>query len=105
MRSPVALRVNHRAGRWLDTSPTTTVCDAERLAWFKYASTRKGPRELRVREAQGNPCLGIPPPRDGASKRRHWLRPDQFVKLIACEDVPRGWREAYAVCLYLHCTF
>ena len=37
---------------------------------MKYASTRKGPRELRVREDKGNPCLGIPPPRDGASKSR-----------------------------------
>ena len=43
-----------------------------------------------------------PPPRDGASKRRHWLRPDQFVKLIARKDVPRAWRDAYAVGLYLH---
>jgi integrase len=69
---------------------------------FKYASTRKGPRDLRVREAQGNPCLGTAPPRDGASKHRHWLRPDQFVKLIARKDVPRAWRDAYAVGLYLH---
>lgn len=69
---------------------------------MKYASTRKGPRELRVREDKGNPCLGIPPPRKGASKRRHWLRPDQFTKFIVCKRVPREWREAYAIGLFLH---
>ncbi len=69
---------------------------------FKYASTKRGPRDLRVREDRGNPCLGIPPPRDGASKRRHWLRPDQFTKMIVCKSVTREWREAYAIGLYLH---
>lgn len=69
---------------------------------MKYASTRKGPRELRVREDLGNPCQDMPPPRDGSSKRRHWLRPDHFAKLAACKRVPSEWREAYAVGLYLH---
>lgn len=69
---------------------------------MKYASTRKGPRELRVREDLGNPCADMPPPRDGSSKRRHWLRPDQFKKLIACKRIPIDWRIAYAVGLYLH---
>ncbi len=69
---------------------------------FKYASTRKGPRELRVREDKGNPCLGIPPPRDGASKRRHWLRPPEVTAVLACKDVPIEWREAIAIGCYLH---
>lgn len=70
---------------------------------MKFASTRKGPRELRVREDLGNPCLGIPPPRVGASKRRHWLRPTQFAKLIAWLAArDRDWAEAISVGLYLH---
>ena len=69
---------------------------------FKYASTRKGPRELRVREAQGNPCLGIPPPRDGASKRRQWLRPGEVLAVVSSPVVPREWREAIAIGTYLH---
>lgn len=69
---------------------------------FKYASSRKGPRELRVREDLGNPCLGIPPPRNGSSKRRHWLRPPEIAAVLACELVPRDWREAIAVGAYLH---
>jgi integrase len=70
---------------------------------MKYASTRKGPRELRVREDLGNPCLGIPPPRDGECKRRHWLQPHHFATLItwlASHD--RAWADAVAVGLYLH---
>ena len=37
---------------------------------MKYASTRRGPRELRMREDKGNPCDGIRPPRDGAGCTR-----------------------------------
>lgn len=70
---------------------------------MKYSSTRKGPRELRVREDKGNPCHEIPPPRDGESKRRHWLRPVQSVKLLAwLAPRDRAWAEAYAIGLYLH---
>ena len=70
---------------------------------MKYASTRRGPRELRVREDLGNPCRDIPPPRDGESKRRHWLRPYQFARLIAWLAVhDRDWAEAIAIGLYLH---
>ncbi len=69
---------------------------------FKFASTRKGPRELRVREDLGNPCRDMPPPRDGSCKRRHWLRPHQFQKLMACEAIPRVWREAIAIAIFLH---
>jgi integrase len=69
---------------------------------FKYASTRKGPRELRVREDRGNPCLGIPPPRDGASKSRHWLRPGEILAVVSSPVVPRPWREAITIGCYLH---
>lgn len=69
---------------------------------FKYASTRKGPRELRVREDLGNPCLGIPPPRDGESKKRRWNRPAEISAVLACEDIPLRWREAIAIGSYLH---
>ena len=38
---------------------------------MKHASTRKGARELRVREEQGNPCKDVPPPTVGHAKRCH----------------------------------
>jgi integrase len=69
---------------------------------FKYASTRKGPRELRVREDRGNPCFGIPPPRDGSSKHRHWCRPGEIVAVLESAAVPQEWREAIAIGCYLH---
>jgi integrase len=69
---------------------------------MKHASTRRGPPELRVREAQGNPCNGIDPPPRGASKRRHWSRPAEIAAVLACKDVPLAWREAIAVGCYLH---
>jgi integrase len=69
---------------------------------MKYASTRKGPRELRVREDLGNPCADMPPPRDGEGKRRHWLRPTEIAIVLASSNVPREWREAIAIGCYLH---
>ncbi len=69
---------------------------------MKHASTRRGPPDLRVREAQGNPCLGIDPPPRGASKRRHWSRPAEIAAVLACPDVPKLWREAIAIGCYLH---
>jgi integrase len=69
---------------------------------FKYASTRKGPRELRVREDRGNPCLGLPPPRHGVSKRRQWCRPGEVLAVVSSPAVPRPWREAIAIGCYLH---
>jgi integrase len=69
---------------------------------MKHASTRRGPPDLRVREAQGNPCVGIDPPPRGASKRRHWSRPAEIAAVLACPDVPLAWREAIAIGCYLH---
>ena len=71
---------------------------------FKYASTRKGPRELRVREDLGNPCLGIEPPRRGPRKERRWLRPYEVNAVIAWLAVQgeSAWAEAIAIGYYLH---
>lgn len=69
---------------------------------MKYASTRRGPRELRAREDKGNPCLGIPPPRDGVSKHRQWCRPGEIFAVLDSADVPLAWREAIAIGCYLH---
>jgi integrase len=55
-----------------------------------------------VREDLGNPCLGIPPPRDGVSKRRHWLRPGEVLAVVSWPEVPREWREAIAIGCGLH---
>lgn len=63
---------------------------------MKYASSRRSPRELRVREHKGNPCLGIPRPRDGVSKHRQWCRPPEILAVLDCADVPLAWREAIA---------
>lgn len=71
---------------------------------MKHASTRKGDRALRVREAQGDPCIGIRPPKTGTAKRRHWLRPAEISAVLACEHegAPLAWRHAIAIGLYLH---
>jgi len=69
---------------------------------MKHASTREGDRHMRVREALGNPCIGLRPPRDGAGKRRHWLRPSEVSTYFACETITLPWKHAVAIGLYLH---
>ena len=69
---------------------------------FKYAAGRHGPRDLRVREPQGNPCLGIPPPPTGPSKRRHWSRPAELSAAFASPLNSLEWKEAIAIGVYLH---
>lgn len=57
-------------------------------------------RDLRVRS--DNPCTGVEAPERGESRRKCWLYPSEVAKLLACEDVPREFRELYAVSAYLY---
>lgn len=69
---------------------------------MKHASTRKGERSFRVREADGNPCEGMPPPRRGRAKRRHWCRSAWLDAALACPDNDAGLKEAVAIGVGLH---
>ncbi|HKY39240.1 MAG TPA: tyrosine-type recombinase/integrase [Polyangiaceae bacterium] len=64
------------------------------------AAARSKNKALRVR--RDNPCQGIEPPERGAKKRKQWLYPLEFRKLLACEDVPGRWRILYALAVYLY---
>ena len=64
---------------------------------MRLASAGKD-RSLRVRA--DNPCIGVLPPDAGESRRRSWLYPSEVARLLACEDVPRAWREVYAIACY-----
>jgi integrase len=69
---------------------------------MKHASTRKGARQLRVREAEGNPCEGVPPPRRGGTKRRHWCRSAWLNAALASPKNDRAIKEAVAIGIGLH---
>ena len=69
---------------------------------FKEAMSSKR-RDLRVRE--DNPCVGVQPPgsRDSRKVRRKtFLYPREASALLACAEIPRDWREVYAVALYTY---
>lgn len=57
-------------------------------------------RDLRVRT--DNPCTDVLPPERGESRRRPFVYPNEVVALLSCEDVPREWRELYALACYLY---
>jgi integrase len=66
---------------------------------MKEACTSKR-RDLRVRA--DNPCATVQPPDKTAGKAKTFIYPTEFLKLAACANVPRAWRELYAVACYLY---
>jgi integrase len=66
---------------------------------MKEACTSKR-RDLRVRA--DNPCATVQPPDKTDAKAKTFVYPAEFLKLAACADVPRDWRELYAVACYLY---
>ncbi len=66
---------------------------------MKEACTSKR-RELRVRD--DNPCSTVQPPDRTDTKAKTFIYPNEFLRLAACAQVPRSWRELYAVACYLY---
>ncbi len=67
---------------------------------FKAATSSKR-RDLRLRDV--NPCAGVEPPGDKDSRkarRKPFVFPSEFARLMACADVPREWRELHAVAAF-----
>jgi hypothetical protein len=57
-------------------------------------------RDLRVR--RDSPVLGVKPPERGERKAKVYLYPAEALQLLACEDVPLGWRRFFALTIYLY---
>jgi integrase len=66
---------------------------------MKEACTSKR-RDLRVRA--DNPCSTVQPPDRTDPKKKTFVYPAEFLKLVSCRKVPREWRELYAVACYLY---
>ncbi len=67
---------------------------------FKSACQAKRASGLRVRE--DNPCFNVLAPTNGASRRKAWIYPNEFLQLVSCVDIPAAWRELYALACYLY---
>ena len=66
---------------------------------MKEAFTSKR-RDLRVRD--DNLCATVQPPDLTDAKVKTFVYPTEFLRLVSCADVPRVWRELYAVGCYLY---
>jgi integrase len=64
---------------------------------FKEALASRD-RTLRVRP--DDPTLGHKPPLKTPPRQKTFLYPVEVANLLACKDVPREWREVYAVASY-----
>jgi integrase len=66
---------------------------------FKAAFSARD-RTLRLRD--DDPSAGHKPPVASPDRAKTFLYPVEVLKLLACKDVPREWREAYAVAVYTY---
>jgi integrase len=64
----------------------------------KDASSSKS-EALRVRV--DNPAIGVVGPDRGARTLKQYLYPSEFLKFVACEEVPLRWRRAVTLAIYL----
>lgn len=55
-----------------------------------------------LRRLKSNPCDGVRgPDDDGPDKLLQFLYPSEFLKFMACADVPLSWRRNVAIAVYL----
>ncbi len=62
-------------------------------------------RDLRALDGVPSPCVDIEPPGDPNSRRNRrktFVYPIEFDRLVQCVRVPRAWRELYAISGYTY---
>jgi integrase len=71
-------------------------------AFTKLCADAAGSKNPKLRVHRANICAGLEGPDRGHEKELQWLYPNEFAKLIACDEVPLSWRRRYAVTIYLY---
>lgn len=69
------------------------------------AATGSKRRDLRILDGKPNPCLGVEPPGDRDSRkprRKPFIFPAEFSRLMACDQVPAEWRELHAIAAFTY---
>jgi integrase len=66
---------------------------------FRIACSDKGWAEA-VRVRNDDPTQGVEPPDNGESKKRQWLYPAEFARLMACQTVPVERKRLWAFLAY-----
>jgi hypothetical protein len=61
-----------------------------------------GTRDRKLRVRTDDPSAGHKPPLTSAPRAKTFVYPVEFVRLLACGDVPIEWRQTYAVATYLY---
>jgi integrase len=69
------------------------------------AAKRSKRRDLRDLAGRSSPLEDVEPPGDAAARRarlKTFVYPEEAATLFACTDVPRAWRELYAIAAYTY---
>lgn len=69
------------------------------------AAKRSKRRDLRDLAGQPNPLEDVEPPGDAETRRarlKTFIYPHEAAQLFACTDVPRAWRELYAIAAFTY---
>lgn len=59
-------------------------------------------KNLALRVRKDNPTNDVAPPDSGEEKAKAFLWPNEFLRLMTCEQIPLGARRLYAIAIYLY---
>jgi integrase len=59
-------------------------------------------KDVRLQCRDDNPSSGISGPDRGEKTAKQYLYPSEFSALVECEEVPLGWRRAFALAVYTY---
>ncbi|MBX3203228.1 MAG: hypothetical protein KF894_34205, partial [Labilithrix sp.] len=91
-----------RSGRLLARSAIDVWCAFTNAIRVARKSKR---RNLRALADRPNPAADIEPPGERGQRKarlKSFIFPTEFLRLVACKQVPREWRQLYAIAAYTY---
>jgi integrase len=84
----------------LSASSGVNVWSVLRSAMVIACSSKGWVVDAKLHVLEENPSLGVESTEPGLERKRHWVYPSEFAKLIACESIPKERRIVYIVAAY-----
>ncbi len=94
----VRLRIKSGLEAGISGATAQNVWSVLRTTFRETVSARDQSMRLRTTD----PTAGHKPPLKTSKRHKTFLYPVEFARLVACAEVPREWRQAYAVAAYLY---
>jgi integrase len=91
-------RIKGGLGKGISGDTAQNVWSVLRTMFKEAVGSRDRTRRVRI----DDPTAGHKPPLKTPSRKKTFIHPREMAQLLGCRDVPRAWREAYAVATYTY---